>query len=109
MNGGVSEPLVHERWYGTSYGFSPAPAMPTITYPAYSSLWFSADELDYAIGTGEDHTVIVIDFVEEQGSDPVTFAWKVQFDGSITSEEALLLIAENDVDFDVSFDNGEIT
>lgn len=40
MNSGVSEELKNGRWYGISYGFSPT-KMPTVTYSAYSSLWFS--------------------------------------------------------------------
>ncbi len=107
MNGGVSEDLEHERWFGISYGFSP-PEMPTITYPAYSSLWFSADELEYELGEGNDYAVIVVDFVDEIDGEPVSFAWKVKFDGSISSQDALQLISDNDSEFEVVFDENQI-
>lgn len=108
MNSGVSEDLENSRWFGISYGFSP-PEMPTITYPAYSSQWFSVDELEYSIGEGSDYAVIVIDFVEENNEDPVTFAWKVQFDGSISSLDALQLISENDSEFELILEGDQIT
>lgn len=104
MNGGMSESLTENRWYGLSYGFMPAPQMPTVTYPAYSSQWFLADEFEYALGEGDDYAVVVIDFVEENGEDPVSFAWKVQFDEVITFKDALLLIDSLDSEFEVEFD-----
>ncbi|KGO86102.1 hypothetical protein Q765_12355 [Flavobacterium rivuli WB 3.3-2 = DSM 21788] len=46
-NQGISEPLLNSRWYGVSYGFmgDEGPLMPTVTYPAYSSLWFSNEDV----------------------------------------------------------------
>ncbi|MGO1584880.1 T9SS type A sorting domain-containing protein [Mesonia sp.] len=108
MNGGVSEAAVDQRWYGLSYGFSPA-EMPTITYPAYSSLWFTQDEFDYAIGEGSNYSVIVVDFVEDATEENVSFAWKVAYDGTITAHEALLLIDQEDTEFDIVIENDEIT
>lgn len=108
MNSGISEDAEDGRWYGISYGFSPA-QMPTITYPAYSSLWFSDDELEYPIGEGSDYAVIVVDFVEEVNGESASFAWKVAFDGSITSQEALQLIGDNDSEFEIVFTGDEIS
>lgn len=108
MNGGMSEGLTADRWYGLSYGFMPAPQMPTITYPAYYSKWFTVEEFEYALGEGENYAVIVVDFVEENGNGPVSIAWKVQFEETITSKDALLLIAELDSQFKVEFDEEEI-
>lgn len=107
MNGGISETLEDGGWYGASYGFmNPEPTQPTVTYPAYSSLWFSADELTYSVGEGPNSAVIVIDFVD--GED-VSFAWKVNFDGTITPQQALELIADTDIDFEVTFDGASST
>lgn len=100
-NMGLSEELVDGGWYGVSYGFSPEPVQPTVTYAAYSSLWFTATELTYTIGEGANAAVVVIDFVD---TDQVSFAWKINFDGSISPQAALQLIAANDADFDVTFD-----
>lgn len=107
MNGGVSEAAVDQRWYGISYGFSPA-EMPTITYPAYSSLWFTSTAIDYSIGEGSNYSIIVVDFVEDATAENLSFAWKVNYNETITAHEALLLIDENDTEFDVMIDNGEI-
>lgn len=106
MNGGLGEELVDGGWYGVSYGFSPEAVQPTVTYPAYSSQWFTETDLTYAIGEGTDSAVIVIDFV---GADEVSFAWKINFDGNITPQAALQLIADNDADFDVIFDGENTT
>lgn len=108
MNGGMSESLVPDRWYGLSYGFAPAPQMPTTTYPAYHSQWFTGEEFEYSLGEGEDYAVIVVDFVEENGNEPVSFAWKIQFEESITAKDALLLIADLDSQFEVEFDEEEL-
>lgn len=108
MNSGVSELAENERWYGISYGFSPAPAMPTITYPAYSSLWFSIDEFDYTLGEGDNYAVIVVDFVESGNDDPASYAWKVNFDETMTVKEALILISNNDADFQANFEEDEL-
>ena len=106
MNSGVSESLESERWYGISYGFSPSPVMPTITYPAYSSLWFSVDEFEYSLGAGDYSTVIVVDFVDDGNADSASYAWKINFDEAISVKEALTLISEKDADFQANF-NGE--
>lgn len=103
MNSGISETLEHERWYGISYGFSPI-QHPTITYPAYSSQWFSADELEYSYGEGNDYAVFVLDFVDSDFDDPETYAWKISFDESIEFKEALQLIEAHDPDFSVVLD-----
>jgi hypothetical protein len=105
-NMGLAEELVNGGWYGVSYGFSPESVQPTVTYAAYSSLWFTDAELTYSIGEGTDSAVIVIDFV---GTDEVSFAWKINFDGNITPQAALQLIADNDADFEVTFDGENTT
>lgn len=108
MNGGISEEVSEGHWFGLSYGFSPSPEHPTITYPAYGSLWFSEEEFDYAIGEGENYTVVVVDFVNEDGSEPDSFAWKVLFNGSITPKEALLAISVNDSKFEAYYEGDEL-
>lgn len=107
MNSGVSEDAENERWYGMSYGFSPT-RMPTVTYPAYSSLWFSVDEFDYSLGEGENTAVIVLDFVDSENDDPASFAWKIKFDGTINIQDALTVISNNDSEFQANFDAGEL-
>lgn len=110
MNGGISEPLADGSWYGTSYGFmNPEPTQPTVTYPAYNSLWFTVDELTYSIGEGANSAVIVVDFVADTDTSTTSFAWKINFDGSITPQNALELIAQNNPTFEVTFTGGTLT
>ena len=110
MNGGISETLANGGWYGVSYGFmNPEPTQPTVTYPAYSSLWFTTDELTYSIGEGTNSAVIVVDFATDLGASTNSFAWKINFDGTITPQQALELIAQNDSEFDIIFDGTDST
>jgi len=108
-NWGTSEPLLNGRWYGVSYGFGgDGPLMPTITYSAYSSLWFKSEDVNYWIGEGENESVIVIDF-NATGEAPVTFAWGVRYNGTLTAREALMLIADTDTNLDITVANNAIT
>jgi hypothetical protein len=103
MNGGLGEELVDGGWYGVSYGFSPEAVQPTVTYPAYSSQWFTETDLTYAIGEGTNSAVVVVDFATENEA---SFAWKLNFNGTLTPQAALQLIADNNASFSLDF-NGE--
>jgi len=110
LNGGTSEILANGGWYGVSYGFmgDEGPLRPTVTYPAYSSLWFSSEDVTYWIGEGENESVIVIDF-NAPGEAPVTFAWGIHYNGTLTAQEALTQISDADIDLDVTITNNAIT
>lgn len=111
MSGGVSEVLANGGWYGLSYGFMGEgdPHAPTVTYPAYSSLWFSQNEVEYWVGEGDNESVIVIDFNAE-GETPVTYAWGVRYNNSfIAAHQALKLISDADPNLDVTIAGGVVT
>jgi len=108
MNQGTSELLIDGRWYGVSYGFMPETAKPTVTYPAYSSQWFSSDNVGYWIGEGQNKSVVVLDF-NLPGEAPVTYAWGVRYNGNITAKDALILIAQMDSGLDITIANDIIT
>ncbi|RWX00332.1 T9SS type A sorting domain-containing protein [Flavobacterium cerinum] len=108
MNSGVSEELLNGRWYGVSYGFMPETVAPTVTYPAYSSTWFNAENVTYWIGDGQNKSVIIIDFNAE-GTEPVTYAWGIKYNGVITAATALALIDEADTNLNITITNNEIT
>lgn len=109
LNGGTSETLQNGGWYGVSYGFDgDGPQRPTVTYPAYSSQWFSNNDVTYWIGEGESESVIVIDF-NAPGQEPVTFAWGVRYNGTLTAQQALTLIAEADTNLEITFTDTTIT
>lgn len=108
-NGGISEVLANGGWYGLSYGFMGEgdPHAPTVTYPAYSSSWFNQNELEYWTGEGENESVIVIDFNTESET-PVTYAWGIKYNGTITAEAAFNLIDDADANLDIIIADGEI-
>lgn len=108
MNMGLGDPLVNDKWFGLSYGFSPQPEVPTTTYPAYHSLWFDAEDVTFWVGEGENKSVIVIDFNQGEVT-PTTYAWGIKYNGTITAENALALIDAADTNLELSFSEGKIT
>lgn len=109
MQGGISEELVDGKWYGLSYGFMPEPVAPTFKYAAYSPEWFDIEEIEYWIGEGENQAAITIDFVEDDNEEEVTYVWGIKFDGVLTGDQALEIIAAEDADLEVNIDeNGNI-
>jgi len=109
-NQGTSEPLENGRWYGVSYGFmgDEGPLRPTVTYAAYSSLWFNSDDVTYWIGEGENESVIVIDF-NAPGEAPVTYAWGIRYNGTITAHEALTQISDADTALNITITEDAVT
>ena len=101
--GGIGEYLTQGRWYGFSYGFNPMTA-PTFKYAAYSPDWFSLDDVEYWFGEGENEAAITIAFVSDQNEEVVTYVWGVKFDGSITGDQALEMIADADADLEINID-----
>lgn len=103
MNGGIGSTLQRNGWYGISYGFSPEPVAPGIPIPAYSSLWFNENQIDYWVGTGSKSAVLIVDFVQDNQDQPVvSYAFGVKFENSITGKEMLEAVAENNPNFTVN-------
>lgn len=98
MAGWMSSTLENGRWYGASYGWNnPSLEAPTYPLPAYSSQWFSLQEVALWVGEGAHESVVVIDFGTQTGETPDSFAIGIRYNGSISGNAALALI-ENAVE-----------
>ncbi|QIY90611.1 T9SS type A sorting domain-containing protein [Chryseobacterium gallinarum] len=89
-NGTISD----GKWYGASYGFSnPTAEAPSTPIPAYSSLWYNSSQITNWIGTGSDKSLVVIDFgTDNSNGNADSFVFGIQYNGTITAEQALQLI-----------------
>lgn len=93
MNSGISEELTPGNWYGLSYGFqNPTAQAPAIPIAAYSSQWLLKKDVEFWVGSGADSAVLVLDFVQSNDEDAVSYAFGVKFNDSITGAEMLSLI-----------------
>ncbi|MFT3885648.1 MAG: T9SS type A sorting domain-containing protein [Flavobacteriales bacterium] len=100
MNGGASEPLSNGAWFGCSYtDFDPAIA-PGEPQAALDPLRFTAADVTYWVGAGQDSSVLVIDFLDgsPEGS---SFAWGYLHDGTATAEDMLLAIDAADINLQI--------
>lgn len=108
MSTGLNDPLIAEEWYGFSYGFSPEPVQPQFVYAAYNADWFDFDEVDSWFGEGENQTVITIDFVSDETTEEVTFAWGLKFEEeSISGKAALEFLAAADDHLTITFNDAD--
>ncbi|SMP23604.1 T9SS type A sorting domain-containing protein [Chryseobacterium profundimaris] len=98
-NGGIGGNVQDGRWYGFSYGFSnPSMQPPATPIPAYSSLWYNASQITNWIGTGSSKSLVVVDFgTDNSAGNADSFVFGIQYNGTITAEQALQLI-DNYVD-----------
>jgi hypothetical protein len=93
-NGGIGGSVQNGRWYGFSYGFSnPSMQAPVTPIPAYSSLWYNSSQITNWIGTGSNKSLVVVDFgTDNSNGNANSFVFGIQYNGSITAEQALQLI-----------------
>jgi len=110
-NGGIGGNVQDGKWYGFSYGFSnPSMQAPVTPIPAYSSLWYNASQITNWIGTGTNKSLVVVDF----GTDNATgnansFVFGIQYNGTITAEQALQLIDNNLSTFNFSSASNQVS
>ncbi len=94
MNGGVSAVLSNGDWFGCSYtDFNPA-LQPTEPVAAFNPFAFTADDVNFWVGSGTDTTVLVVDF--QDGSGASSFAWGYLYSGTVTAETMLNDVAAAD-------------
>lgn len=91
MNSGT---LSDGKWYGASYGFSnPTAQAPAMPIPAYSSLWYNSSQITNWIGSGSNKSLVVVDFgTNDSNGNANSFVFGIQYNGTITAEQALQLI-----------------
>lgn len=96
-NGVDTDPLVDSKWYGMSYGYGFTPGTtlgpPSTPVPAYNSAWFNSSQIINWIGTGTNKSIVVVDFnINNSNGNADSFAFGIQYNGTITAEQALQLI-----------------
>lgn len=110
MNGGMSGAVNNGKWYGFSYGFTNPAAQPPISpIPAYSSQWYSASAITNWIGNGTHQSVIVIDFGTDTNGIADSFSFGIRYNGTITAQQALQLIANQNANFNFTINNDILT
>lgn len=94
LNNGVNnDPLVNGKWYGISYGFDPNYTYPSTPVAAYNSAWYSSSQIVNWIGTGNNKSLVVIDFgTNSSNGNTDSFVFGIQYNGSLNAAQALELI-----------------
>ncbi|REC47792.1 T9SS type A sorting domain-containing protein [Chryseobacterium pennipullorum] len=95
--------LVDGKWYGIKYGIDDSDASPSTPVPAYSSGWYTPSQITNWIGTGNNKSLVVIDF----GAN--SFVFGIQYYGSITGDQALQLIQAQASYFTFSLVNDQVS
>lgn len=111
LNNGVNNDiLVDGKWYGISFGYGFTPTTPPLSHPstpvaAYNSAWYNSSQIVNWIGTGSNKSLIVIDF----GTHTDSFVFGIQYNGSMTAEQALQLIKSQASYFNYTSSNNQIS
>lgn len=93
QNGGLSSLLQDGAWYGVSYGFSnPTAEEPATPIAAYSSQWYKNTDVITWLGTGSNQSLVVVDFGTDTSNIADSYVFGIQYNGTITAEDALDLI-----------------
>lgn len=93
MNGGISSTVQNGSWYGLSYGFmNPTSEAPVTPIPAYSSQWYHASQITNWLGTGANRSLVVIDFGTQTNGIQDSYVFGIQYEGTITAQQALEII-----------------
>lgn len=110
-NNGVGyTPLVDGKWYGVSYGLDHYDIPPSPPVPAYSSLWFTQSQVTHWVGTGNNKSLIVIDFgTDNANGNANSFVFGIKYNGSITAEQALQLVQAQVSYFNFTSANNQIS
>lgn len=102
LNGGLATLVEHGDWFGCSYtDFDPEIA-PGDPLAAYESARYHDGLVQFWVGEGSDSAVFVIDFVESESGQAMTYAWGYAFD--VTTDGATMLadIASADVNLTIN-------
>jgi hypothetical protein len=97
-NGINNDPLIDGKWYGASFGYGFTPTTPPMSHPsppvaAYSSAWYTSNQIINWIGTGNRKSLVVIDFgTNNANGNADSFVFGIKYNGSLTAEQALQLI-----------------
>lgn len=113
QNNGVGyTTLTDGLWFGITYGadensFNIPPSTPV---PAYSSQWYTSSQITTWIGTGNNRSLVVVDFgTHSANGNANSFAFGIQYNGTLTAEQALQLIQTQAPYFNFTSSNNQIS
>ncbi|PWN69049.1 hypothetical protein C1631_013350 [Chryseobacterium phosphatilyticum] len=111
-NNGVGYTSLEDgKWYGLTYGTDDISinTPPSTPVAAYSSQWYQPSQITNWIGTGNNKSLVVIDFGTDQTNTTDSFVFGIQYDGTISAEQALQLIQNQASYFNVASGNNQIS
>ncbi|REC60687.1 hypothetical protein DRF65_19800 [Chryseobacterium pennae] len=111
QNNGVGyTALTDGLWFGITYGMDEIDTPPSTPVPAYSSQWYTSSQITHWIGTGANKSLVVVDFGTNNSNDQAnSFVFGIQYNGSITAEQALQLIQSQASYFNFTSSNNQIS
>lgn len=109
-NGAGYVALKDGLWFGIKYGLDDMDIPPSTPIPAYSSQWFVSSQITNWIGTGSNKSLVVIDFgTDDSNGTAQSFVFGIQYNGTLTAEEALQLIQNNTSYFNCTTASNQIS
>ncbi|AZA79898.1 T9SS C-terminal target domain-containing protein [Chryseobacterium sp. G0186] len=111
-NGPGSVSLTDGLWFGITYGSDDAhiDTPPSTPVPAYNSKWYTPSQITNWIGTGSNKSLVVVDFgTNSSNGNANSFVFGIQYNGSITAEQALQLIQSQASYFSFTASNGQVS
>lgn len=85
--------LTDGLWFGITYGIDQIDTPPSTPVPAYASDWYTSSQITNWIGTGNNQSLVVIDFgTDNTNGNANSFVFGIKYNGNITAEQALQLI-----------------
>lgn len=109
-NGPGSVSLTDGLWFGIAYGIDQIDTPPSTPTPAYSSQWYTSSQITSWIGTGSNKSLVVVDFgTDHSNGNANSFVFGIQYNGTITAEQALQLIQAQAPYFNFTSSNNQIS
>lgn len=96
MNSGIGSAVQPNMWYGVSYGFQPATA-PATPIAAYSSQWFKEENISGWYGSGNNKSIVIIDFGTDTDEVAQSFAFGVRFNNVTLSYAEILTLLSTEL------------
>lgn len=102
--------LTDGQWYGVAYGMDNMDNSPSTPVPAYSSQWYTSSQITNWIGTGNNKSLVVVDFgTDHSNGNANSFVFGIQYNGTLTAEQALQLIQSQATYFNFTSSNNQVS
>lgn len=111
QNNGVGyTALTDGLWFGITYGLDFFDTPPSTPVPAYSSQWYTSSQITHWIGTGTHQSLVVVDFgTHNSNGNANSFVFGIQYNNTITAEQALQLIQSQAPYFNFTSNNNQVS